>query len=759
MTDTPAGPSGTTPPVGQVSDRMQALLSRAVEEQVSEQRAVSTVLGELRSQVASLGEAVRLAASDASVERLGGVVSTVVADLRTSTSLLGQRIEALSKRVEAVAVDTAAPTEQAVVRLAALSGDIAAQGDAVERMQAALEQLAAFPAALAALQTDVAGMHDRLQPLAEIRASIGDIGARTASGLAAMRPQLDALEAKVDAFGEGAQPDRLRDSIVDALTGRLDKLVEAAGRPVIGPEVLRSGLGDLRASLDAAMGDRFEELGAGLGAVENRLGQIGERVADVGDAAGGVPAIATDLSRLSTRVEDLHTLRDDIAKVAVGVRALQEDSTGTTLTDAVAAVREELEQLGERMAASVPPPVEEIANLVSLRVADRLVETLAPRIADVVLTRVSAALVTQLGEALSPRMKGDTELVIRAATADSERRVLAHVDEAILSLAEALLRRRRGGKSGGAAVVLPKVAQSWTAGPDDEADGETADLAQDAVADEPVQEIVERLHMAEAPVAPKHVDPAPVAEAKAVALDAPPQQPATTLRAAVTTGLAPARVSEVKAPEKLVDTPGPEAPPVASVESQRAPEREAAAAPEETQDAAPPKAAQAAPPPKAQPPARAPGGDALKPASRAKPRQAAAPAPPPKKATRPTSKPPAKPILERTPDLDDDDIEPVRTAPGRPRPVSRPAAAPPPRPVERASAPPTQRTEPTQPTPEPTQRTAQPTQDASPSVPTPFPPAQPAPTAAPSPPPQEPPKPPPPPPAEVKRKPWWRPGG
>ena len=40
MTETPAG--------GQMSDRMQALLSAAAEEQVREQRAVSTVLGELR---------------------------------------------------------------------------------------------------------------------------------------------------------------------------------------------------------------------------------------------------------------------------------------------------------------------------------------------------------------------------------------------------------------------------------------------------------------------------------------------------------------------------------------------------------------------------------------------------------------------------------------------------------------------------------------------------------------------------------------
>ena len=93
MVDISAGePAGTSaegpaggPAGGPVSERMQALLSRAVEEQVSEQRAVSTVLVELRGQVAGLSERAQLTASNAAVERLGDVVGTVVADLRTST--------------------------------------------------------------------------------------------------------------------------------------------------------------------------------------------------------------------------------------------------------------------------------------------------------------------------------------------------------------------------------------------------------------------------------------------------------------------------------------------------------------------------------------------------------------------------------------------------------------------------------------------------------------------------------------------------
>ena len=58
MTETPGGAAAGGP----VSDRMQALLSRAVEEQVSEQRAVSTVLGELRGQVAALAAEGKLSA-------------------------------------------------------------------------------------------------------------------------------------------------------------------------------------------------------------------------------------------------------------------------------------------------------------------------------------------------------------------------------------------------------------------------------------------------------------------------------------------------------------------------------------------------------------------------------------------------------------------------------------------------------------------------------------------------------------------------
>jgi hypothetical protein len=719
MTETP----GVTPPAGPTSERMQALLAQFQEEQVTEQRSVSTLLTSLRTQVAALTEGVRLAASDASVERLEGVVTTVVSDLRTSTSLLGQRIEALSKRVDAVAQETAAPTEQAAVRLAALSADITAQAEAVDQMRAALEALAGFPSALALLQQDVAGLHDRLQPLAEVRAAVGDVGARTSTALDALRPQLESLQNKVDALTARSEPERVRDAVVDALSGRLDRLEEAAGRPVVGPDALRSDLGDLRASLDSAMGDRVAELAAGLRAVENRLGQVGERLADVGDAAGGVPALATDLTRLAARVEELHGLHDDVRVVGQGVAALREDSTGTALALGLASLRDDVERLAAQVAESAPQPLDELAAAVSQRVADRLVETLAPRIADVVLTRVSAALVNQLGEALSPRMRADTELVVRTATADSERRVLAHVDEAVLALAEALLRRRRGGRPA-AGLALPQAEQL----PEPEVE---PDEDPQLVVEEPVVDVLDRLNALEeaeaaaeaavlAAAQPPPADeaaqetdtPQPPAASPPEPAVQPAVQPAAPTRPAVTTGLAPA------AARRPAPAPAPAARPAdpsAQPDLQPAPPKTRRAQVPAMPKAAPEPAPQAEPEavPQAEPeaaPEAAPKAADV-PGPRAAPRARSKPvAPPAKKAIRPASKPASKPILDRTPDLTDDDDEPVR-GPGGLRPVTRSPQRPAPQP------------------PVPAQPPA-----ATPAV---------APPALPS----------------AKRKPWWRPGG
>lgn len=121
----PAGVPGLAPAAagGPVAERMQTLLSRAVEAQVGQQREASAALDELRRQIADLAE-------------------------RLSGSGTADRAEQLDARVEG------------------LAGTLSTQTAALERVGAAVRALASLPDALRALQREVAGMHDRLAALA-----------------------------------------------------------------------------------------------------------------------------------------------------------------------------------------------------------------------------------------------------------------------------------------------------------------------------------------------------------------------------------------------------------------------------------------------------------------------------------------------------------------------------------------------------------------------------------------------------------------
>ena len=94
-------------PSGPVAERMQALLSRAVEDQASEQRQVTTVLSEIRHLVAGLSEQLRGTASDARVESLSGDLAALSADLRSTTTGMGERLDVLTRRVEEQAASSA----------------------------------------------------------------------------------------------------------------------------------------------------------------------------------------------------------------------------------------------------------------------------------------------------------------------------------------------------------------------------------------------------------------------------------------------------------------------------------------------------------------------------------------------------------------------------------------------------------------------------------------------------------------------------
>ena len=94
-----ADPGSGTP----MSERMQALLSRAVEDQISEQRQVAGAMNEVRSHLAHLSaelQQLRDTAGGAADEEIQRQVAGVAADVREAIRVLGDRIDGVSALVQ-----------------------------------------------------------------------------------------------------------------------------------------------------------------------------------------------------------------------------------------------------------------------------------------------------------------------------------------------------------------------------------------------------------------------------------------------------------------------------------------------------------------------------------------------------------------------------------------------------------------------------------------------------------------------------------
>ena len=72
---------------------------------------------------------------------------------------------------------------------------------------------------------------------------------------------------------------------------------------------------------------------------------------------------------------------------------------------------------------------------------------LADQVADIVLARAAATLVPEVAAAVVRDVTDGVGELVRQAAAETERRLSAHVDDAVLVLAEALLRRRRNART------------------------------------------------------------------------------------------------------------------------------------------------------------------------------------------------------------------------------------------------------------------------------------------------------------------------
>jgi hypothetical protein len=399
-----------------MSERMQSLLSRAVEDQLSEQRQLAGALGEVRAQLSQFGSQLEgLQGGGSPSPQVGEALGALAADVREAVRLLGERLDGLGRVVAERGHDLA---EQRAA-IGELKDSLDSHTSALGGMTGGLAALPAFGERIDALQGGLAGLGDRLRGLEELTAAVG------------------ALQQRADALDGGLRELR------QAFTGVASRAAQLPGRD------------DIEA-ITGRVGDSVDGLGSRLGRLETAVPSLLERLDGLGDAQ-------------QSHLEALAALQQTLAE--------RVDGGGTRGVDAAAVLGELQEIRAALEGRGVGAGDEGVAAL-----AVQLDAVHDGLLGDDGLVAQVAALQDAEARPSGSTLDADTvgELVA-SAVAESERRLADHVDEAILTLAEALLRRRsarpRAAPSGLGAVLGSSEVASATAPSDDGETDDSADLA------------------------------------------------------------------------------------------------------------------------------------------------------------------------------------------------------------------------------------------------------------------------------------------
>lgn len=288
----------TTPPVAQ---RMQELLSRAVEEQVGEQRHLAEALAELRALVSRLPAEVGEAAAATSANVTGALAELREDLARTSAQVDGTsaRVDALSGRLDGLD-DLAGrlPEDGAIDPDQAAAAARSAVAPLVERLSALEESLAgrlagldlALPAERAALLGELAPRIDSVANSALTRADVDSavtpVSGAVAEAIDRLAGVSETLESRLDALETGLEK-RLTE-VAAGLSSHIDEAVLAlaaallrnpASSPVPSTADIEAAVSDSAAARSAA---DDEGLGAAPepSAEQERVPQPASRVVD-----------------------------------------------------------------------------------------------------------------------------------------------------------------------------------------------------------------------------------------------------------------------------------------------------------------------------------------------------------------------------------------------------------------------------------------------------------------------------------------------
>lgn len=292
-----------------MSERMQSLLSRAVEDQLSEQRQLAGALAEVRAQLSRLSgqlEGLGGTGNGLSAAQLDQALGTVSGEVREAVRLLGERLDGVGRLVQQRGHDLA---EQRAV-LGELRSSVDSHSDAIAGMTGGLGALGSLGDRIDALQNTLGGLGDRLRGLEELTAAVGTLQQRSEASDASLRELRQAFT------GVAARAAQLpgRDDL-EAVSGRVAESVDGLGGRLARletsvPSLLErlDGLAESHQSLQDSLTAVSESVArpaqaafpaADLAAVLNELQAVRDELA-------AEPASAPGMSALAEQVEALH---------------------------------------------------------------------------------------------------------------------------------------------------------------------------------------------------------------------------------------------------------------------------------------------------------------------------------------------------------------------------------------------------------------------------------------------------------------------
>ena len=387
MTEASDAGAGSSAPM---SERMQALLSRAVEDQLSEQRQLTTALNELRALLVRTPQDVQhavAAATSSQESRFASDLEGLAHELRGGLRALGERLDGLAHTVQEIGSRESGSGGAVAAELNGVRVALHNHGATLAALQSGFESLPAFPDQVAGVQDEIRALAKRLDTIGELQASVGEAAGR-----------LTALE-----------------SLAGDVRGARAAAERAAGTDVA------AGV----ASALSPLSQRIQDLEAAVGRQSERLEQLGAQ--DHDELLSRLDLLFDRLEALDARVTELSdrdptaALRGTLDEIRVAVSAQSGDDSATG--DELRGLRSDLGLVQGLLGGDAGI----VADVSAVRHE---------------LGQLRAHVEQARGGVDEQTVADAVRRAVAESTAQTEQRLAAHVDEAVLALAEALLRRR-----------------------------------------------------------------------------------------------------------------------------------------------------------------------------------------------------------------------------------------------------------------------------------------------------------------------------